>query len=322
MNTSYWWAIGLAATGFGAIAVKLLNPAAESALLLIAAVALPLAVLAAVQGRLGVEARFRAVAGGAVVGILAAALTFGVVVTLAYALVSGIADTARETLDALRIDPAYTEALATEWLIVFAVAAVVMAPITEEIGKAAGGLISRPDGRKAAFLAGVAAGAGFAVLEDLAYAFGGGLFADPTAIVLARALGAAVHPLASGLVVLGWWEWRHGGGLDRLVRGFLSGVGVHALWNASLVVLAAAEIAYGTEATEETLAAVSLAYLAAIGSVLAAALWRVTRAVAADRNPLSGLDFDDSWSLAAWVVVTASFLVPVVVLVIAYPGFG
>ncbi len=32
--------------------------------------------------------------------------------------------------------------------------------------------------------------------------------------------------------------------------------------------------------------------------------------------------FDASRSIAAWTVLTASFLVPVVVLIIAYPGFG
>jgi hypothetical protein len=244
------------------------------------------------------------------------------VFTLAYTFVGGFADAATEILDVLRVDPALTDALGTQWLIVLAISAVVVAPITEEIGKAAGGLIARPSSRKGAFAAGVAAGAGFAVLENLAYAFGGGFFADPTAIVLVRSLGAAVHPLASGLVVLGWWEWRNGDGVDRLFRGFLGGVGVHALWNASLVALAATEIAYEPQGTDETLAAVSLAYSAAIGAIMAAALWQMSRAVAGDRDPLSGFAFEDSWSIAAWTVLTASFLVPVVVLIIAYPGFG
>lgn len=321
MNTRYWWAVGLAAIGFGAIALMLLNPDVRSDLLVVAAAALPLAVLFAVQGKLGEDAPLRAIVGGAVIGAVVAVLAYGFVFALAYTFVGGFADAATEILDTLRVDPAVTEALGTQWLIVLAISAVVVAPITEEIGKAAGGLIARPSSRRGAFAAGVAAGAGFAVLEDLAYAFGGGFFADPTAIVLVRSLGAAVHPLASGLVVLGWWEWRNGDGVDRLFRGFLSGVGVHALWNASLVALAATE-AYEPQGTEETLAAVSLAYSAAIGAIMAAALWQMTRAVAGDRDPLRGFAFEDSWSIAAWTVLTASFLVPVVVLIIAYPGFG
>jgi RsiW-degrading membrane proteinase PrsW (M82 family) len=322
MNTRYWWALGLAAIGFGAVALMLLNPDVRSDLLIVAAAALPLAVLFAVQGKLGEDVPLRAIVGGAVIGAVVAVLAYGLVFTLAYTFVGGFADAATEILDALRVDPALTEALGMQWLIVAAISAVVVAPITEEIGTAAGGLISRPSGRKGAFAAGVAAGAGFAVLENLAYAFGGGFFTDPTAIVLVRSLGAAVHPLASGLVVLGWWEWRNGDGADRLFRGFLSGVGVHALWNASLVALAATEIAYEPQGTEETLAAVSLAYSAAIGAIMAAALWQMTRAVAGARDPLRGFAFEDSWSIAAWTVLTASFLVPVVVLIIAYPGFG
>ncbi len=322
MNTRYWWAVGLAVIGFGAIALMLLNPDVPNGLLIVAAAALPLAVLFAIQGKLGKDAPLRAIVGGAVIGGVVAVLAYGLVFTLAYAFVGGFADSATEILDALGVDPALTEALGTQWLIVLAISTVVVAPITEEIGKAAGGLISRPSSRKGAFAAGVAAGTGFAVLENLAYAFGGGLFADPTAIVVVRSLGAAVHPLASGLVVLGWWEWRNGDGVDRLFRGFLSGVGVHALWNASLVALAAIEIAYEPQGTEDTLAAVSLAYSAAIGAIMAAALWQMTRAVANDRDLLSGFAFEDSRSIAAWTVLTASFLVPVVVLIIAYPGFG
>ncbi|NIS37015.1 MAG: PrsW family intramembrane metalloprotease, partial [Actinobacteria bacterium] len=54
-----------------------------------------------------------------------------------------------------------------------------------------------------------AAGAGFAVVENVLYALGGAWASGPwTAILLARLPGAAVHPLASGLVVLGWWELR------------------------------------------------------------------------------------------------------------------
>lgn len=322
MNTRHWWAVWLAAIGSGAIVLMVLIPDLRGGLLILPVAALPIAVMFVVEGRLGVEAPWRASAGGAGVGAIVAVVVGGLVFTLAYFVLGGFADAATDLLEALRLDLALPEALGAEWLFVLAISAVVVAPITEELGKAAGALISKPSGRRAAFVAGVAGGAGFATLENLLYAYGGGFFADPSAIVLARSLGAAVHPLASGLVVLGWWEWRNGDGVDRLYRGFLSGVGVHALWNASLVALTAAEIAYDAQTTEESLAAITWAYSGAIGAIVAAALWRVTRAVADDRDPLSGFQFEDAWSIAAWTVLTASFLVPVVVLIISYPGFG
>ena len=133
MNTRYWWAVGLAVIGFGAIALMLLNPDVPNGLLIVAAAALPLAVLFAIQGKLGKDAPLRAIVGGAVIGGVVAVLAYGLVFTLAYAFVGGFADTATEILDALGVDPALTEALGTQWLIVLAISTVVVAPITEEI---------------------------------------------------------------------------------------------------------------------------------------------------------------------------------------------
>ena len=322
MNTRYWTAIVLAAASFGSIGWVLLDPDAPFELAAVAAAALPIAVLIAVWGRLGGDLRISAAVWGAVIGAVVATLGLAVVMGIFYFLIDGFAESAEELLDAARIDPALTEVLGSRWFAVFAISLVVVGPIVEEIGKAAGGLVSKPEGRSQAFLAGAAAGTGFAVIEDLLYALGGSFFDDPAAIVLLRSLGAAVHPLASGLVVLGWWEWRHGGEYTSAVRGFVGGVGVHALWNASVVALVVTEIAYATDATSDRLAAIALAYSAAIGAVVAAGLWRASGSVADGGDPLASLEFDDAWSIAGWTVLTASFLIPVVMLVLAFPGFS
>ena len=322
MNNVYWSAIVLAATGFGSIGWILLDPDAPFGLAVVAAAALPIAVLLAVWGRIGGDLPISASVWGAVVGAAVAAVASAAVLAVAYFFLGGFADSAAEFLETIRIDPALTDVLRTPWVVAFAFSLVVVAPIVEEIGKGAGGLISKPDGRRKAFLAGVAAGAGFAVIEDLLYAFGGSFLDDPTAIILLRSTGAAVHPLASGLVVMGWWEWRNGDGLNSLVRGFVGGVGVHALWNASVVALVITEAAYAQDPTSDRFAAISLAYSAALGAVLAAALWRATGSVAEGDDPLAAFEFQDAWSIAGWTVLTASFLVPVVMLILAFPGLG
>ncbi len=319
MSTRYWWAAGLAAAGLASLGVLLLVPDRYPALVLVTAVALPMAVMMAVHARLDLDP-WVAMAWGAAIGTVVAVMGYGIVFTLAYFLLGGFAEPVSAMLEILRVDPDLIDVFGSEWLLVGALSAVVVAPLTEEIGKALGAIGAKPAGRTAAFAAGVAAGAGFAALENILYAYGWSIFTDPAGIVAGRALGAAVHPLASGLVVLGWWEWRNGDGTGRLVRGFLSGVGVHALWNGSLVVLTAVEIAYGFEQSPGTVAAVSWAYVAAVGALMMALLWRVTRSVAVGRDPLSGLEFTDSFSLTAWIVLTASFLVPVVILLIAFPG--
>jgi RsiW-degrading membrane proteinase PrsW (M82 family) len=321
VRSRYWWAAALGAIGAAAVAVLVLLAPENELLAIVAAASFPLAALLAVQGRLSVDPPPAAIIAGAGIGVASAVLGYGVVFAIAYGVLGGFADAVIGVFETVGVDPALADALGREWLVVLAISVVVVAPITEETGKAVGAIVSRPTSRRAAFVAGVAAGAAFGALEDVMYAVGSGWFSDSAAVVVSRSLGAAVHPLATGLVVLGWWDWRHGGGIDRVVKGVVSGVGVHALWNGSLVVLTAAELAYGAEERPETIAAVSWAYTAAIGVGLAAGLWRVTRSVAADRDPLRGLVSADGWSLAAWVLVTASFLVPVVVLLVAFPGF-
>jgi hypothetical protein len=258
--------------------------------------------------------------GGAVVGVIAAFAGYGIVFGFAYAFILGFADHASSLFEALRVDPQLTDVLRSPWLLVLMAEVVVVAPLTEEFGKAVGGRWSRPSSRQEAFLAGIAAGAGFAVVENVLYALGGawapGLWID---ILLARLPGAAVHSLASGLVLLGWWGRRHGERRREGIRLILGGVGVHALWNGAWVATVMAEQAYGLGATGGVYRIVTLSYGAALGAIVAAVLWWMLGRVASDDTAVSGLG--DGRFLAAWVAGCASLVVPIAMAVLVFPGF-
>ena len=161
------------------------------------------------------------------------------------------------------------------------------------------------------------AGAGFAAVENVLYAAGAASLGGPwPAVVAMRTLGSAVHPLATGLVFLGWWEWRGRGSLRGLVSRFLAGAGVHALWNGAFVAAVVAEESF---ASPGALGASSLAFAGALGAVLAAALWSVASAVGRGRDPLATTT--EARGLAGWIVLSASLLVPIVILAVGFPGF-
>lgn len=318
MRVRYGPAIAFGATGLGSILWGVLAPAQPQPFALAAAV-LPVAILLAVRERLGGTLRLTAGVGGAVIGVVVALLSHGLILAFAYLFFLGFADQAAALLESLRIDPQLTTVLGSPWSLLLLAELVLVAPLTEETGKAIGAVLSRPTDRRSAFLAGVTAGTGFAIAENLLYAAFLGV--PWNAILLARSLGSAVHPLAAGLVMIGWWEWRQGHGLSALGKRFLAGAGVHALWNGSLVVLAVTETAFVVSAASERFAQVSLAYSAALGAVLAAGLWQVSTSVATDREQLATLDLHQGSTVGAWTVLAASFLLPVAMLLLAFPDF-
>lgn len=318
MNRSTAAGLGLVLAAIGLAVWSTLVPefGSTGALIVGAAVA-PIGVLLAVQGRVGASGREpRAAVGGGLVGPIVAIASYAFVGAFAYAFFLGFADAGRGLLEGLRFDPRLQELLASPWVVLLMVDVAVVAPLTEEAGKALGAfLFAPPRDRREAFLAGVSAGTGFAVVENLLYAGLAGAFGGPwQAVVLARILGSAVHPLASGMVALGVHDGRHGGGTAALLRGYGAGVGIHALWNGSLVVLTVAATMGEGSATAEL---VQLAFSAVLGAVLGAVLW--IRAGRVSRQPA-----EPGWSrasLAAWVLLCASLLVPVAVIVLTFPSF-
>jgi RsiW-degrading membrane proteinase PrsW (M82 family) len=312
-------ALVLIAASIGIAAWSAVAPSeSASSMLVVGAGAAPIGVYLAVRARTGPFAReIRACVGGGLVGPVIAIVSHAFVGAFAYAFFLGFADAGRTLLDALRVDPRVHEVLASPWFILLLVELAVVAPLTEEAGKALGAYwFGRPGDRREAFLAGVAAGTGFAVVENLLYAGFAAAFGGPwQAVVLARTLGAAVHPLASGLVALGAWD-RRTGGTARLVHGYFAGVGVHAAWNGSLVVLAVAS-SVGEASSNGTAGLAQLVFSAILGVAFGGALW-----IRAGR--VSGAAEAPAWSLpalAGWILLCASLIVPVAIGVLAFPSF-
>lgn len=320
MNRRYWLAAGFALAGITATILGLFLPGWSGLVVFVGSAAMPAAVLLLIAGRLGVRPPLSAAVGGATIGVLIALFSHAVVFAFAYLFFLGFAEAAVKVLDLLAVDPRLVAAAGSPWAILLFIEVAVVAPLTEEAGKAVGSSVFRPDERRTAFMAGAAAGAGFAIVENILYASVGGFLGGAwEPIVIGRMLGAAVHPLASGLVVLGWWEWRQNRDIGQLVRRFLAGVGVHAMWNASLVVVAIVGSAFDLSGVDE-LGVASVAYSAGLGAVAAGVLWRLSAAVG-DRNGEWAFDSRDSRVVAAWTLLAATFLVPVALLVLAYPTF-
>jgi len=322
MNPRYVQAAIVAAAGVFAVAWALLGPpSVATAALVVGSAAMPMAIVLAVSGLVDRNPPWMAGVGGGTIGVGIALAGHAVVFAFAYIFFLGFAKAGVEILDVLRVDPSLTAVAGSPWTMLLLIELVAVAPLTEELGKAVGASLSRPADRPSAFMAGVAAGSGFAVAENILYALGGGFLGSSwEAIVLGRMLGAAVHPLASGLVVMGWWEWRQDRDLGRLARRFLAGAGVHALWNGSIVVLGIVATAYGSAAFDGS-GLVSLAYSAALGAVAGAVLWRTAVSVAVGDDRTVPFDAGDARVVAAWTVLAASFVVPVAMLVLAFPEF-
>jgi RsiW-degrading membrane proteinase PrsW (M82 family) len=323
MNHRYQHALLALAAGLAATAWVTADPAsALPGALILGSASVPLAVLFAIAGRLKIEPSWPAVFGGATIGVGVAIASHAVVFAFAYTFFLGFADSGASLLEALRIDPHLTTVLASPWTILLLVELVVVAPLTEEIGKALGARLGRPPDRVHAFMAGAAAGVGFAIVENAFYATGALWASYPwEALLIGRMLGGAIHPLASGLVFVAWWQYRNGASRRSYIRNFAIGAGVHALWNGALVALTVAATAFEIEATAGDAAVVSLAYAGAFGAIATAALWIVTSNIAAGRDEVPEMIALDGRVVAGWTVLAASLLLPVAVLIVAFPGF-
>lgn len=320
MRSKYLQASLVAVLGLAGVVWSIVNPGYTSlVVLLIGAGSLPVAVMLAVSGRIGLRVPGGSLVGGATIGPIVAVVSHMFVFGFAYFFFLGFAEEAGRLLEAFRIDPALAEVAGSPWTLLIFFEMVLFAPLTEEIGKALGARITRPQSRQSAFMAGVAAGVGFAVVENLLYASSGFYFGPQwQAIVAVRMTGAAVHPLASGLVVMGWWEWTQSRDVGLLARRFLTGAGVHAIWNGSIVVLGVVAEAYGVDGLTG-LGAIGVAYAAGLGAIAAGVLWRLSASVAGNSDVLVRFDGTDSRTIGGWVVLASSILIPVALLFIAYP---
>ena len=96
---------------------------------------------------------------------------------------------------------------------------------------------------------------------------------------------------------------------------------MHALWNGALVAVTGAATAFEIGATAASWTVVSIAYAGALGAVAAGVLWIVTSNVAAGRDELPDMVALDGRMVAGWTVLTASLMLPIAILIVAFPGF-
>jgi RsiW-degrading membrane proteinase PrsW (M82 family) len=184
-----------------------------------------------------------ALAGGATVSIVLAAILEILFPTIILALVFNLGDTALNSsidrlVKALNGREAFS-ILASRGFIYFFVQSTLIVPLVEELVKplATLPLIGRLS-RRGAFLVGAMAGVGFAAIENAIYAGFGFVFW--VEILVMWALGGAIQPLGSGLVSLGWHGvLRHeANGWRKWLTYFGLAVGLHACWNSgSLLVV-------------------------------------------------------------------------------------
>jgi RsiW-degrading membrane proteinase PrsW (M82 family) len=156
----------------------------------------------------------------------------------------------------------------------------IVIPLIEETfktlaGGAAGHWIRPHPGR--AFLWGVAAGAGFALAENLLNGAAGGV-ESWAAVAIARVGATAMHCLASGLLGWGWGQLWTARRPLRLLGTFAFAVVIHGLWNGAAVGLAYTGMM--ALAQEEATRWISIPGLAAIAIVAMMGLLTISFLVA------------------------------------------
>jgi RsiW-degrading membrane proteinase PrsW (M82 family) len=284
----------------------------------------PLAALALAAQRLGAVTTWRRALFGLVCGSLvsttATLLLGGLVTAAAYAIVLPL----REIVAHVMATPDAERLFFSPALAVAMVGAAIVAPLVEELAKPLAVLVlgRRLRSPAEAFLVGMAAGTGFAIVENMLYESGGqGLWA---AVATLRGIGGVLHPLNAGLVAMGWYgalctdepaRWR------RLAGFYGLAVCVHALWNGGLTLIFSAAGAYVFAADTWR---VDVYGLGQPGIVLvfmaleAIALWRLLllvtdqrRGAAATADGGLGLRLDDPRRLAAWATGVLLVLVPI-----------
>jgi len=259
-----------------------------------------------------------------------------------FGLVEGLFYLAQETWRSLLNELAggrAAQALSSYAYLFAMIEAALIAPLAEEFAKPLFILpiLQQVKTPQRAFLIGAAAGAGFASLENLLFTGFG--FSQWGGVLAVRALGAAIHPLASGLVALGWyWFFNPTYKATTQARSdphirpygwlplFVAAVGLHALWNGgsvSLLALAGANF-FGhpppkVDMLGVTLAGVVLALLAVLGAAAWMGLRVAVRSLSAwvedgdgskISSPLSFDIFPTNRAIALWALLCLIFSLP------------
>jgi RsiW-degrading membrane proteinase PrsW (M82 family) len=239
---AWYWLLATVAVLGGEVVLWNLNSAPGAALailpLFMLAGALPAGtILAYAARRLGSPSTWRHMLLSLVYGAVVATLVASIVETLLFAAIVLVMERfgANVTVDQnflQNFDPT-----SPIQVLLFVLLASVVAPIVEEGFKPLGAvlLLPRVRGPAEAFLLGLAAGEGFAVIETLSY-FGLGQ-ADWITVAIDRVGAGLLHGVGAGLGALGWYYLIRGKGVNRR---WLLGFGAlgyavlqHAVFNAS-----------------------------------------------------------------------------------------
>ena len=324
-------ALTLAVT-VAAIVVVLSWEDAPFALLVVAAIGPPLSALFLARAAAGGGLTWSRLAGAAILGgtvvPILVILVHGAVLATVYGLVAPFAAAGRDLLDELRVQPELVDVLANPWSLLFLVELALVAPIAEESLKPLAARLVRPRSRREAFLLGAAAGAGFAVIEDLLYASGWWYSSDwwlPVAVL--RSTGAALHLLGAGLISVALYERRAGmNPRTSLARVWGFAVGIHAFWNGAIAVTVLlfeerSRIGFAGSAWDWGIGldvALGALGMLLLGALVVAARW----AVSPVPRPVDRvLDLERPEVIAGWAGLAALMIIPATVLILVFPSF-
>ncbi len=233
---------------------------------------------------------------------------------------------AAERFAALLAGREVARALTDPFFLLMMVQYAVLTPLIEEFAKSVVVLpLIRRVSRREAFLLGAAAGTGFAVLEDLVYALDAG--SGWSGSLAVRALGAAVHPLCTGMAALAWHALLQPDpeSADRATRWrlwarlFGMALAAHGIWNGSILLwsaLSGTPLFGVVQHTRVIGTGIAVGLLALLGVEGAAAAWGVRTMsrrlqgaeVAARRWALP--EMPEERAIALWAVVCLIVLLP------------
>lgn len=265
--------------------------------------------------------------GATIIPILVVASS-GLITAVAMLVLSPLSDTGWSVLESLGGDQDLIQTFGTTWVILFLVELAIVAPIVEETWKPLGAIVRRPSSRVEAFSYGMAAGAGFAAVENLVYvSLIGGTIDGWIAVSLARAAGAGLHMLGAGLVALGWHQMKSRQiSFPSFLRLYAIAIGIHAAWNGLIGVTL---VFYWHQAIAEDPGS-ALAWGAGLqimlfmfGVVILAALLLVAHWVKSDDDGVSVLGFAEPGSartVTVWAALAAALLIPTAILLLVFPA--
>jgi RsiW-degrading membrane proteinase PrsW (M82 family) len=333
MSTTRYTLPGVAlAVTLGAIGLVLFAPFDPGPFLVVAAIGPPVTALllaAAVSGGASRSLVPSALIGAVVIPMLVL-LAGGALAAIVFGLVEPLAEAGRDLLDELRVDPTLLGVLSSPWAVVLLVQLAVAAPLIEEALKPLGSLTRRPSSARDAFLFGVAAGAGFAAVENLLYASGWFLWGESwLAVSLLRSVGAAIHPLGAGLVSLGVWTATQNRRPGVAFASFGAAAAVHALWNGTIAVILVLFnerdfVAGGLGGTALTWGVTLAVLLVLLGGAALAGLVGLARRVAGTEAPervMPRLAPSGPRGIVAWAAAMVLLLVPAAILILEFPDF-